>query len=184
MLGGCGKFPPWMNSPQRPFSGPLHSVQLDKPLNSAFPSALQACPLFAVCIYLFSLHGLHNIAGTQKTTEAQSRIARGSESAKKPLNPELSTVLRHSMLLSLAPFFSFQFKIVFSWSCTFALLALHLISYALVALPASSSCLSLLVVSHLASSCLNFFPFTKLFFTPFSAVFMLFLGLVICLLCF
>ncbi|KAI9537100.1 BMP-2-inducible protein kinase [Dissostichus eleginoides] len=31
-----------------PVSGPLYSVQLDKPLNSGVPSASQACPLFAV----------------------------------------------------------------------------------------------------------------------------------------
>lgn len=99
-LEAGGNFPPLLNSPQCPISGSLYSVQLDKPLNSVVPSASQACPLFAV--YLFSLHGLHNIAGTQKTMEAQSRIARGSESAKKPLNPDLSTVLRRSGLLALA----------------------------------------------------------------------------------
>lgn len=80
-LEAGGNFPAWLNPPQCPISGLLYSVQLDKPLNSVVPSAPQACPLFAV--YLFSLHGLHNIAGTQKTMGAQSRIARGSESAKK-----------------------------------------------------------------------------------------------------
>lgn len=93
--GASGKFPPWLNPPQCPISGLLFSVQLDKAVNSAVPSAPQARPLFPVCVYLFSLHGLHNVAGTQKTTEAQSRIARGSESAKKAFNPELSTALRH-----------------------------------------------------------------------------------------
>lgn len=108
-----GKFPPWLNSPQCPISGPLYSVQLDKALNSAVSSAPQACPLFPVCIYLFSLHGLHNIARTQKTTEAQSRIARGSESAKKALNPELSTVLRHCVAFISSVFLG-QFCIIFS----------------------------------------------------------------------
>lgn len=97
MFGGW-RFPPCLNPLLCPVSGPLYSVQLDKALNSAVPSAPQFCPLFPVCIYLFSLHSLHNFEGTQKTTEAQSRIARGSESAKKKetLNPELSTALRHS----------------------------------------------------------------------------------------
>lgn len=86
MFGGW-RFPPCLNPLLCPVSGPLYSVQLDKALNSAVPSAPQFCPLFPVCIYLFSLHGLHNFQGTQKTTEAQSRIARGSESAKKDPKP-------------------------------------------------------------------------------------------------
>lgn len=69
-LEASGNFPPWLNSSQSPISGLLYSVQLDKPLNSAVPSAPQLCPLFTVGFYLCSLHGLHNIAGTQKTTEA------------------------------------------------------------------------------------------------------------------
>ncbi len=69
-LEARGYFPPWLNSSQSPISGLLYSVQLDKPLNSAVPSAPQPCPLFTVGLYLCSLHGLHNIAGTQKTMEA------------------------------------------------------------------------------------------------------------------
>lgn len=71
-----------------PVSGPLCCVQLDGPLNSAVPSAPEACPLSAA--YLLSLHSLRNIAGTQKSVEAQSRIARGSETAKKTKSLTLS----------------------------------------------------------------------------------------------
>lgn len=95
LLGGClssrllsrsadDGFPAWLNSPQRPVSGSLYSVQLDKRLNGALPSAPQACPLFVV--HVSGPHSLRNLSWTQKTSEAQSRIARGSESGeKKPL---------------------------------------------------------------------------------------------------
>lgn len=77
------RFPARLNPPLCPVSGQLYSVQLDKALNSAVPSAPQSCPLFPICIFLSSLQGLRNIQGTQKPTESQSRIARGSESAEK-----------------------------------------------------------------------------------------------------
>lgn len=96
-LEASGNFPPWLNSTQCPISGPLYSIQLDKPLNSAVPSVPQACPLFAVCIYLFSLHGLHNIAGTQRPRRPSHALPGEVRVQKKPLNPELSTVLRHSV---------------------------------------------------------------------------------------
>ncbi len=91
---------------------------------------------------------------------------------KKPLNPELSTVLRHSVLLSLAQFSLGQFEIFFSSSSFWSLL--FCVAAPTNALPAFYFQMFTFYILHLMPFQLVssfFFPFVCLHFLSVSSSF-------------
>lgn len=58
----------------------------------------QALPLFALCVYLLGLRGLHNILQGHKRPQRPSHALPGEVRVqKRAFNPESSTALRHAV---------------------------------------------------------------------------------------
>lgn len=94
-----GEFPPWLNPPRRGPSLGRCSLSSWTRLRTVRSLQLpQALPLFAVCVYLLGLHGLHNILQGHKRPLRPSHALPGEVRVqKRPSNPVPWTGRRHGV---------------------------------------------------------------------------------------